>query len=217
MDVIMQHPRKISNICQHHKFGYCKFAQLCRKYHVQEICLESDCDHQNCLKRHPKLCRTFSIHQRCKFGEYCAFKHSENSQKKEINNLKEKVNSLEIKDCEKSKEISDLNNRLEMLYATVEQIVADREDMFREAAKSAQTTPTIKTKKRRKAKQHPSPSPTHQHPGLHQPVKRTDHQHQQGDGQVSPAHHSDDDDEKVLTAEEIAKLYEEDEEDPDEN
>ena len=33
--------RKTSKICQHHKYGYCKFTQFCRKYHVQEICLKN--------------------------------------------------------------------------------------------------------------------------------------------------------------------------------
>ena len=164
------------NICQHHKYGYCKFAQLCRKFNVQEICLESNCESQNCPKRHPKLCRFFSIYQRCKFGQYCAFKHSENAQQKEIESLKDKVNTLQIKHNEKSREIANLNDRLEMLYATVEQIVAEREDIIGGTVKS---TPVVKTKKRRKAKQHPTPSQTHHH----QPVKRTG---QLGDGLVSP-------------------------------
>ena len=103
---------------------------------------------------------------RCKFGQYCAFKHSENAQKKEIESLKDKVNTLQIKDNEKSREIANLNDRLEMLYATVEQIVAEREDIIEETPNS---TPVVKTKKRRKAKQHPTPSPTHNH----KPVKST--------------------------------------------
>ena len=84
-----------------------------------------------------------------------------------------------------------------MLYATVEQIVAEREDIIGGTVKS---THVVKTKKRRKAKQHPTPSQTHHH----QPVKRTGHL-------VSPAHRPGDDVDKPLTAEEIAKLYEEDE------
>ena len=41
--------------------------------------------------------------------------------------MKEKVKGLEVKDIEKSSEISDLNERLEMIYATVEQLVSERE------------------------------------------------------------------------------------------
>ena len=43
----------------------------------------------------PKKCRFFSIYLRCKFGKYCAFKHSENNQKKEIEDLKDKLKRLE--------------------------------------------------------------------------------------------------------------------------
>ena len=92
-----------------------------------------------------------------------------------MESLKDKVNTLQIKDNEKSREIANLNDRLEMLYATVEQIVAEGEDIIEE---NPESTPVVKTKKRRKAKQHPTPSPTHHH----QPVKRT---RQLGDGLVS--------------------------------
>ena len=96
-----------------------------------------------------------------------------------------------------------------MIFATVEQLVAEREEPVRQVVKAYEKTPTIKTKKRRKAKQHPTPSPTH-----HQPVQGYSCHHEQGNGLLSPAHHPDDDD-KVLTAEEIAKLYEEEEDEPD--
>ena len=52
----------------------------------------------------------------------------------------------------------------------------------------------------------PPPQPTS--------VQSSGHHHEQGDEQVSPADNPDHD-EKVLTAEEIAKLYEEEEDDPD--
>ena len=83
---------------------------------------------------------------------------------------------------------------------TVDQIVAEREDIFGQAVQSADanTTPIVRqTKKRKKVKQQPTPSPT-----KHQP-----------DQEVATNQPGDDD--KALTAEEIAKLYEE--EDPDEN
>ena len=48
----------------------------------------------------PKKCIFFSIYLRCKFGKYCAFKHSENNQKKEIEDLKDKVKRLEDKDID---------------------------------------------------------------------------------------------------------------------
>ena len=70
--------------------------------------------------------------------------------------MKVKVKLLEVKGSDKSKEISELNDRLEMLYATVEQIESEREDLFMEALKAGEITPAVKgTKKRRKAKQLP--------------------------------------------------------------
>ena len=134
--------------------------------------------------------------------------------------MKVKVKLLEVKDSDKSKEISELNDRLEMLYATVEQIVSEREDLFMEALKAGKITPAVKgTKKRRKAKQHPTPSPTHQHPGPNKTSnQRTDNhlEHNVGyDGHAVTANLTGDD--KVLTAEEIAKLYEDVDGNSDEN
>ena len=204
-------------ICNHDKYGYCKFTQVCRKYHVQEICLENKCEHQNCLKRHPKNCRFFSIYQRCKFGEYCAFKHSENEQRKEIDELKDKVKHLEDKDSDKSKDILELNDRIEMLYATVEQLVTEREDNLNEAVKAHETTPAVKgNKKRRKVKQHPTPSPTHQHPAPNKTLNQRTAHHHEDDGDHAVTNNLTGYDTKALTAEEIAKLYEDVDENPEE-
>ena len=74
--------------------------------------------------------------------------------------MMEKVKNLEVKDIEKSSEISYLNERIEMLCATVEQIVAEREETFRQTGKPSEKTPMVKTRKRKKAKQHPTPSRT---------------------------------------------------------
>ena len=102
-----------------------------------------------------------------------------------------------------------------LLYATVEQIISEREDIFREAVKSAtvETTPTVrKLKKRRKVKQHPTPSPTN-----NQPAPRTGQHHVHDDLQVDQLVATDHDDDRVRTAAEKAKLYEDEETDPDEN
>ena len=67
------------------------------------------------------------------------------------------MNTLQIKHNEKSREIANLNDRLEMLYATVEQIVAEREDIIGGTVKS---THVVKTKKRRKLNStQPPPKP----------------------------------------------------------
>ena len=58
-----------------------------------------------------------------------------------MEDLKQRVKDFEDRDIERRKEISDLNLRLEMLYATVEQLITVR-----------------KMKKRRKVKQHQKPA-----------------------------------------------------------
>ena len=179
-------------ICLHHKYGFCKFSQYCRKLHIHEICLETHCESQNCPKRHPKLCRFYSLYQRCKFGDYCAFKHSENQQVREIEELKVKLISLEKKNL-------NLNERLEVV-----------EKMLAEKAASSDTTPIAKkSKKRRKVKQHPTPSPTHNsRPVSSQLVPAYDLQHEEEEALQTDNANDQVGNEKVLTAEEIAKLYE---------
>ena len=126
--------------------------------------------------------------------------HFENIETKEIELLKMKVEIMEIEKVKKDKEIADLNERVEM----VEAIVAERA-----ASVKADITPKDKgTKKRRKAKQHPTPSPVHSHPGL-------SHQHPPNAVEdCSQAAKESSDCEHALTAEDIAKLYED--KDPDE-
>ena len=104
------------------------------------------------------------------------------------------VEPLEFENREKSKELSDLFERLDL----VEQIIAERDKAFVGADKAVveNKTPVVKgTKKRRKTKQHPTPSPTHPSPpGLSQQSDED-----KGIGQVDDEENSDV--EKALTAE----------------
>ena len=83
---------EFENVCRHNKFGFCKFGNLCRKRHIEEICDNKDCETRLCGKRHPRLCRFFQEFGRCKFGEFCRFKHVEYSESirndREIEELK---------------------------------------------------------------------------------------------------------------------------------
>ena len=86
-------------------------------------------------------------------------------------------------------------------------MVAEREDIFIAAEKAVRkaasaTTPTVKgTKKRRKVKQHPTPSPAQKCCHVSSELVPTrDSQQEEEEGQLE--------DDKVLTAEEIARLYE---------
>ena len=97
--------------CQHNKFGFCKHGEKCWKKHVEEICKNENCDINQCRKRHPQLCRYFSVYKRCKFGQYCAFSHEIPIDPifEEIKALNEKMESLE----KQNREIKDVLGTLE--------------------------------------------------------------------------------------------------------
>ena len=70
-------------ICQHHKYGYCKFQSQCQKRHVEGHCEALGACQQktSCNKRHPKACKRFTLEKFCKFGLDCDYAHlnSDNS------------------------------------------------------------------------------------------------------------------------------------------
>ena len=71
-------------ICQHHKFGYCKFQKQCQKKHLEGQCeaLGACKEIKTCNKRHPKACKRFIHDTLCKFGLDCAYAHIENDNSK---------------------------------------------------------------------------------------------------------------------------------------
>ena len=62
------------NICTFNKYGYCKYQEVCRKQHENQICENSSCDIPRCRFRHPRPCKYYKRHRRCKF-DLCAFLH----------------------------------------------------------------------------------------------------------------------------------------------
>lgn len=64
-----------SPVCKHFQTGFCKFAERCKRRHVKEICQTTHCSSKTCRKRHPKLCKFFSLNHFCKFGDLCCYKH----------------------------------------------------------------------------------------------------------------------------------------------
>ena len=85
-------------VCSHNKYGFCKHGDRCWKKHINEICQSKSCQGGNeCSKRHPRKCKFFRDYQRCKFGEYCAFDHSEpiDAAEEELKLLKQKLDDLE--------------------------------------------------------------------------------------------------------------------------
>ena len=104
------------NVCRYNKFGFCKFQEVCRKKHVNEKCNSSSCEITLCELRHPKICRYFRDHRRCKFGEYCYFEHKENEHgvfEQKLNEMKTKIDKLEKKVIEKDDIIKNLVEKVE--------------------------------------------------------------------------------------------------------
>ena len=56
--------------------GYCKFEETCQKNQVTRKCKKlSSCKDKYCNKRHPRICKIFSLDKFCKFGEDCEYLH----------------------------------------------------------------------------------------------------------------------------------------------
>ena len=125
------------NVCRYFKFGYCKFIDKCRFLHVTELCANPSCEIKSCNLRHPKVCKFFRDFRRCKFSDWCLFKHTEDNNNFEdlnireimekledlankidekdiiINNLVEKIRNIEEKSREEqthNEDVSDLND-----------------------------------------------------------------------------------------------------------
>ena len=66
---------RVIPVCKHFQTGFCKFADKCKRRHEKEICPLTQCSSKTCRKRHPKLCKFFSLRGFCKFGDLCCYKH----------------------------------------------------------------------------------------------------------------------------------------------
>ena len=75
----------ILTICRHNQRGFCKFGERCRNRHINEICVQENCE--GCKLRHPPRCKYFVLNGACMFGVKCAYIHEENSEKIKIDNL----------------------------------------------------------------------------------------------------------------------------------
>ena len=113
-------------VCQHNKYGFCKYKENCKFRHVAEICEVENCDVESCLQRHPRQCRFYREFERCKFSEYCLFSHTRAPKKKndELETVKARMEMLEKKSVEmtsvlneKCREIKGLEIRLNEIDA----------------------------------------------------------------------------------------------------
>ena len=83
-----------TTVCQYHHYGHCKFGVLCRKKHEAETCTSFPCNKDSCMKRHPKVCRYFTLAGACKFRDECSFLHL-TSPTTRINELEEEIKHLQ--------------------------------------------------------------------------------------------------------------------------
>ena len=83
-------------ICQYHKFGFCKFRKECKRKHFYEECKDLDkCNSKKtCRRRHPKRCKQYDSGQ-CRHKEDCAYKHQEPIKNVEQAQMVEKLKKLE--------------------------------------------------------------------------------------------------------------------------
>ena len=102
-------------LCKHFQTGYCKYGAHCRKMHVQEDCETGDCDRNTCQKRHPKTCKFFTLHQSCKFGNRCCYKHITNEPKHD--HLSKQVNTLQATVVELQSIVKDLEEKITRLQS----------------------------------------------------------------------------------------------------
>ena len=123
------------NVCRYYKFGYCKFGNQCRNLHVEELCDIKQCDISKCDKRHPRPCKFFMDYGRCKFSDYCKYKHihPENNNKTEdfMSKIKEFEKVIDEKDSvirKLKKEIETNNERLDKL----ETVIVNKEKLIEE-------------------------------------------------------------------------------------
>ena len=113
-------------ICKWHKFGFCKHGTNCRKEHVVEICNDHSCEIFRCKKRHPKTCKYFWNHGRCKFDP-CAFLHRENDLTFENQNILQKIDAINeaLKDLEVKAKVSEsIIQKLTLIESRFDQINA---------------------------------------------------------------------------------------------
>ena len=99
--------------CSYYKYGFCKHGNSCRRQHIMETCEIEHCDGLNCEKRHPRTCRYYQLYKRCKFGEFCAYKHTDvDPVIQELVVLKTKLNEIENEIKQKNFEILTLHRLL---------------------------------------------------------------------------------------------------------
>ena len=109
------------NVCRYFKFGFCKFTDMCKFMHVNQCCENPSCEIKQCNLRHPRICKFYRDYNRCKFGEWCAFKHVEHNDRsaESTREILEKIDKLAEIIQEKDDLINSLIEKMKCLEAKV--------------------------------------------------------------------------------------------------
>jgi hypothetical protein len=106
------------NICLYNKYGHYKFSDTCHHHHVTDICEETNCETEKCLKRHPRNCRFCENYNRCKFGDNCFFSQrtlengNPGEHDTEVADKKAKISALETLMKAKDSEMENPNEKV---------------------------------------------------------------------------------------------------------
>ena len=129
-------------VCLHNKFGFCKFGHTCHKRHVDVIC-EKDCDTQDCQRRHPRPCKFLLNYNRCKFDDYCKYKHENKNVGNDAKSIEDEKMNTNLKIFEK--QIILLQEKHEKVVAEVKYLKEEILKMKTENEKLKQVENIIDT------------------------------------------------------------------------
>ena len=110
-----------AQVCNHYKYGYCKYHDQCLKRHVDGQCNSLHaCKVKACNKRHPRICKRYPLKKFCKFKEECAYLHLDDTSSEVKNqaitlDCKESRHDLEIKKLQD--EVKELRSEIKLLTA----------------------------------------------------------------------------------------------------
>ena len=86
------------------KLDFGNLEKRCRNKRDNEKCRnQNDCKEENCIKRHPKICRSYNSYGWCRNKELCAYQHNTKSTnpkveilENEIKHRREEINILRL-------------------------------------------------------------------------------------------------------------------------
>ena len=116
-------------------------AQILKNLHVHEICVEYECDISACEKRHPRTCMYYRDYGRCKFIEYCIYKHSQPVNETFTKQIETRTREFEKILEKKVKEISTMGEQLEnsiMKLEDIEKLLENQNKYMKEIFKKVE-------------------------------------------------------------------------------